>query len=263
MERFFLSLSQIRVGPGKRRVFGILQFFFDGLKLFSSELVFLMGGDLLFFFVCPFFNFFFMIFVFFFLPLFFNLINFVLIFLFFFLLLGLIIFFFLISSYFRKSKFRFLGLVRITSSSISFDICFIIFFLLIIFFLGSFNPISFLFFFFVLIFIFFFLVLIEVNRAPFDFSEGESELVSGFNTEFSSLVFVLVFLSEYGLILFYRVFITYIFFDEFFIFGFFLFFFFIEIRRVFPRFRYDKLIRFCWLIFLPIFIVFFVFFFVF
>ena len=41
----------------------------------------------------------------------------------------------------------------------------------------------------------------ETNRSPFDFSEGESELVSGFNTEYGSRGFTLIFLREYGRIL--------------------------------------------------------------
>lgn len=44
----------------------------------------------------------------------------------------------------------------------------------------------------------------ETNRTPFDFSEGESELVSGFNIEYGRFLFALLFIREYGIILFFR-----------------------------------------------------------
>lgn len=49
---------------------------------------------------------------------------------------------------------------------------------------------------------FLFRIIGELNRTPFDFSEGESELVSGFNVEYRRVGFVIIFLSEYARILF-------------------------------------------------------------
>ncbi|KYN50738.1 NADH-ubiquinone oxidoreductase chain 1, partial [Trachymyrmex septentrionalis] len=52
--------------------------------------------------------------------------------------------------------------------------------------------------------VFFFRVLAELNRRPIDFVEGESELVSGFNVEYFSGLFAIVFIAEYGIIIFFR-----------------------------------------------------------
>jgi len=43
----------------------------------------------------------------------------------------------------------------------------------------------------------------ETNRTPFDFSEGESELVSGFNIEYGAAGFTLIFMAEYSMIIFF------------------------------------------------------------
>lgn len=108
---------------------------------------------------------------------------------------------------------------------------------------GKFGFLGFLFFFFV----YMFSLLAESQRSPFDFPEGESELVSGFNVEFSSVIFTLLFLSEYGLIIFFRlILVVVLFFDFGFLFccflNLFLLVLIVVVRSVSPRLRYDLLI---------------------
>jgi NADH-ubiquinone oxidoreductase chain 1 len=79
----------------------------------------------------------------------------------------------------------------------------------------------------------------ETNRAPFDFAEGESELVSGFNVEYGSFRFALLFLAEYGSIILVRMILAVLFFlSNLFIkiiIGKIFCFFFIVFRGSFPR----------------------------
>ncbi len=84
----------------------------------------------------------------------------------------------------------------------------------------------------------------ELNRAPFDFSEGESELVRGYNVEYGSSGFVLFFLKEYGSLLFFSTFSSMLFFNSRNFVTFMMFTMIVYLRRRLPRFKYDLLISF-------------------
>ena len=99
--------------------------------------------------------------------------------------------------------------------------------------------------------------LAETNRTPYDFSEGESELVSGFNTEYSAGGFTLIFMAEYRSIIFMGLLFALIFLGRKFNFfiilkRFIVVFFFVWVRGTIPRFRYDKLMLLAWKKFLPL-----------
>jgi len=53
------------------------------------------------------------------------------------------------------------------------------------------------------------LILAESNRVPYDFIEGESELVSGFNVEYGNVIFTMIFIGEYGFIMVFAFFRVY------------------------------------------------------
>jgi len=96
------------------------------------------------------------------------------------------------------------------------------------------------------------LVLIESNRAPFDLLEGERELISGFNLEMGRLLFVYLFLSEYGILVFFRILARMLLAKKALIMAGALSVFMLLIRSCFPRLRYDSLMSFIWQSLLPL-----------
>lgn len=157
-------------------------------------------------------------------------------------------------------KFCIMGSLRTVSQLISYES---VIYFCFIFFVAFFNILSFEnhssegLIFFVLLSPCFYIwipsILADLNRTPYDFSEGERELVRGFNTEFGSSGFTLIFLREYNNILFFSFLRRYLFFGSTSSLIFFFFFFFLTIwlRSVLPRFRFDKLIGLAWKFLIP------------
>jgi NADH:ubiquinone oxidoreductase subunit H len=244
-ERHLLSLTQNRLGPNKVRFIGIFQPILDGIKLIRKEQILPLNSAELAFLVFPGLTFVILFFEWFCLPFTFYFLNFQFSFIFLLCLVGFSVYGTLLRRVMGKSKYSLLGGLRARRQSISFEIVFSIYFLCFLYILNSFElglifnfGILFLFYPFILI------VLAELGRAPFDFSEGERELVRGYNTEFSRVTFVLLFLGEYGILLFFRVIGRILFFNFNFIFIFGFFSLILLIRRTYPRYRYDLLIIF-------------------
>jgi NADH-quinone oxidoreductase subunit H len=180
------------------------------------------------------------------------------------------------SGWSSNSKYAFLGSIRSASQMISYELCISTIFLSIVLMTGSFSLINVVssqsdVWFCVPLFPFFILFLIaslaETNRAPFDLPEAEAELVAGYNVEYSSIIFAMFFLAEYGNILIMSSISTLFFLGGWN--GLFLInwipssllfaikvslhvLFFILVRAAYPRYRYDHLMKLGWKVFLPL-----------
>ena len=256
-ERHLLGLSQNRIGPTVVSFKGILQAFMDGLKLIKKEQILPINSSIFLFLFVPGIAFVVILIDWIVLPYNFVFITFNYSIIFFLCLVGFRVYTTIISGVVRKSKYPILGSVRSRRQRVSFEIAFSIYLFCIVF---HFNQYSFVSLFnFNLIFLlipFVIIMLAELNRAPFDFSEGESELVRGFNVEYARVGFVFLFLREYGMLILFRVLFS-VLFLYFSLYGyFFIFSLLIFIRSSYPRYRYDILISFFWFKLLPLSILF-------
>nr|UGS80138.1 NADH dehydrogenase subunit 1 [Acantholachesilla sp. AcspLA] len=267
MERKVLGYIQIRKGPNKVGFMGIMQPFSDAVKLFSKETTYPIKSNYLMYYFCPIISFLLIFLMWILVPYYFMLINMNFGLMFFLICLSLGVYSIMIAGWSSNSCYSLLGGLRSVAQTISYEVSLAFIFLNMIILTGSYNLIDFLLFqkmslfifcSFPLFLMFFTSMLAETNRTPFDFAEGESELVSGFNIEYSSGGFALIFLAEYSSIIFMSLIIVLIFFGFdlfsllFYFFVVFISFMFIWFRGTFPRYRYDKLMNLCWKSFLPV-----------
>jgi NADH-ubiquinone oxidoreductase chain 1 len=204
----------------------------------------------------------------------------------------------LIAGWAANSKYAFVGSLRSAAQLVSYELVLSSAMLIILFMTGSLNmtliieyqqAVWFLVPLFPVFIIFFIGALAETNRAPFDLPEAESELVAGFMTEHSAVIFVFFFLAEYSNIILISTLTTILFAGGYLlpsisfaysiletvplinsiplttmplvegainglvlgIKALFIVFLFIWVRASFPRIRYDQLLQVCWMVLLP------------
>nr|WHN78831.1 NADH dehydrogenase subunit 1 [Bassarona durga] len=267
LERKVLGYIQIRKGPNKMGMIGILQPFSDAIKLFTKEQVYLNYSNYFSFYFSPIVSFILSLMIWMMIPYLFNMIMFSLGLLFFLCCMSIGVYTMLIAGWSSNSNYSLLGGMRAVAQTISYEVSLSLILMSSIILIMDFNMMKFteyqyMIWFLIMMFplsmCFLSSLMAETNRTPFDFAEGESELVSGFNTEYSSGGFALIFLAEYSSILFMSLLFIIIYMGGyelnlmFYLKLVFLSFFFIWVRGTLPRYRYDKLMYLCWKSYLPI-----------
>jgi len=266
-ERKILGYRQIRKGPNKVRIIGLMQPFNDAIKLFSKELVFPNLSNTLQYFISPILGLMIVLIRFFLFPFKEMRFSIRMSVLFMYMILRINVYPVLFSGWASNRKYALLGRLRSVAQTVSYEVrlaLILIFFLTIRISLNlnmiiSINHYWYKFFlFFPMMGIWLISCIAETNRTPFDFAEGESELVSGFNIEYGRVGFALIFIAEYASIIFIRVVFSLMFFSSrtnnlyFYLLITSLVIVWVWVRTTFPRYRYDKLINLAWKIYLPI-----------
>lgn len=274
IERKVLAAFQRRIGPNIVGYYGILQPFSDALKLVVKEIVIPIDAIKIMFIISPFLSLVISLSGYAVVPLGFGLVpkfdflDIELSILYTLALSSLGIYGVLYAGWSANSKYAFLGGIRSTAQIISYELSLSGSILIVVYIVGSFNyhliinsqtSIWIIFTIFPVFIIFFISILAETNRTPFDLPEAESELVAGYFTEHSAIIFVFFFLAEYGSILLIST-ISAILWTG----GFlnaliflplkasFFAFLFVWFRATLPRLRFDQLILFCWTGLIPI-----------
>lgn len=267
LERKVLGYIQLRKGPNKVGLIGILQPFSDAIKLFTKEQIYPRFSNYIRYYFSPIIRFILSLIIWILIPYYFNMIRFNLGILYFLCCTRLGVYTVIIAGWSSNSNYALLGGLRAVAQTISYEVRLALILISRILLIIDFNLIYFslyqnLIWFIIILFPLRLCWLrsriAETNRTPFDFAEGERELVSGFNIEYRGGGFALIFLAEYSRILFIRLLFVLIYLGGFYLNIIFYFkivlisFLFIWVRGTLPRYRYDKLIYLCWKRYLPI-----------
>nr|YP_009539811.1 NADH dehydrogenase subunit 1 [Orancistrocerus aterrimus]AYQ18931.1 NADH dehydrogenase subunit 1 [Orancistrocerus aterrimus] len=265
-ERQILGYIQDRRGPNKVGIIGVLQPFSDGVKLFLKENFSMKESNYFIYYLSPM--------MVFFLSLMFvtgltslvEIMSFKYSMLFFLSCLLVIIYPLIFGGWGSQSNYSFLGGIRVVIQSLSYEVSLFFIFFSLYLYIEGFKSTLFIYKFkflplilvnFSLFLLFFVCSLIDLNRIPFDLIEGESELVSGFNTEYMSVGFSVFFLGENLFMYMMCMLMVLMFFNiapGSLMFGSLVLLFcfiIIVIRSVLPRLRFDQLMMFGWYESLP------------
>nr|YP_448816.1 NADH dehydrogenase subunit 1 [Stigmochelys pardalis]AAY62443.1 NADH dehydrogenase subunit 1 [Stigmochelys pardalis] len=274
IERKMLGYMQLRKGPNIVGPYGLLQPVADGVKLFIKEPIYPLNSSITLFTMSPILALLLALSIWLPLPIPFPLADLNLGILFMISISSLMVYSILLSGWASNSKYAMMGALRAVAQTISYEVTLGIILLSLSLFSGGFNIQTFM----VvqepaylvtsswpLMMMWYISTLAETNRAPFDLTEGESELVSGFNVEYAAGPFTLFFLAEYSNILMMNTLTVILFLNPARInntpelypmsltsktmllsTGF------LWIRASYPRFRYDQLMHLLWKNFLPI-----------
>nr|ALE33117.1 NADH dehydrogenase subunit 1 [Plecotus macrobullaris]ALE33130.1 NADH dehydrogenase subunit 1 [Plecotus macrobullaris]ALE33143.1 NADH dehydrogenase subunit 1 [Plecotus macrobullaris]ALE33156.1 NADH dehydrogenase subunit 1 [Plecotus macrobullaris]ALE33169.1 NADH dehydrogenase subunit 1 [Plecotus macrobullaris] len=274
LERKVLGYMQFRKGPNIVGPYGLLQPIADAIKLFTKEPLQPSTSSLTLFIIAPTLALTLALMMWVPLPMPYPLVNMNLGVLFMLALSSLAVYAILWSGWASNSKYALIGALRAVAQTISYEVTLAIIILSVLLLNGSFTlstlamtqehiwlilpswPLAMM---------WFISTLAETNRAPFDLTEGESELVSGFNVEYAGGPFALFFLAEYANIIMMNVLTTVLFLGSYKNLMFpemstisltiktlLLTMFFLWIRASYPRFRYDQLMHLLWKNFLPL-----------
>ena len=279
-ERKIMGAIQRRRGPNVIGFIGLLQALADGLKLFVKETTLPSNSNLAIFVLAPVLSFLLSVISWAVIPFSYKVVladvNLGILYLF--AVSSMNVYGIVLAGWASNSKYAFLGALRSAAQMISYEISIGFIILSIAVCVGSLNlskivlaqqeiwlivPL------FPLFVMFYISMLAETNRQPFDLPEAESELVSGYNVEYSAMTFALFFLAEYSNMLLMSALSAILFlggwlppfniFPLYFIPGSFWFsikvcigaVFFILTRATLPRYRYDQLMYLGWKCFLP------------